>query len=98
MSVPVQGRCGEIPTRDAVAEVDTLDAAADDAGVAFELGGLIHIDAGADIEVASLAFPIRIKLDVGFAHSITAGKSGVGGANLVITRRVSGVAHHSYDA
>ena len=76
---------------DAVAEVETLDAAADDVGVAFELGELTTIDAGADIEVASLASPIRIESDVAVADSITAGKPGVGGANLVIARRVSGV-------
>ena len=45
---PIRG----IPIKDAVAEVDTLDAVADDAGVAFELGELTTIDAGADIEVA----------------------------------------------
>ena len=72
---------------DAVAEVETLDAAADDVGVAFELGGLTTIDAVADIEVALLASPIRIESDV----AVATGKSGVGGANLFIARRVSGV-------
>ena len=91
MNVPVHGRSAGIPTRDAVAEVGILDAAADDAGVALSLGGLTDIDAGADIEVASLASPIRIELDVAVADSITTGKSGVGGANFVFVRRVSGV-------
>ena len=52
INVPLHGRSGGIPTMDAVAEVDTLDAAADDAGVTFELGELTTIDAGADTEVA----------------------------------------------
>ena len=90
-NTPVHGRSGGIPTKDAVAEVETLDAAADDLGVAFELGELTTIDAGADIEVASLASPIRIESDVAVADSITTGKSGVGVANLVIAHRVSGV-------
>ena len=91
INVPLHGRSGGIPTNDAVAHVDTLDAAADVAGVAFEHGGLTDIEAEADIEVTSLLFPIRIELDVAVADSFTTGKSGFGSANLVIARRVYGV-------
>ena len=85
--LPIRGTS----TKDAVAEVDMLDAAADDTSIAFELGELTKIDARADIEVASLASPISIEFDVAVADSITTGKSGVGGANLFIARKVSGV-------
>ena len=37
---------------DVFAEVDNVDDGADDAGVAFELGGLTDIETCADIEVA----------------------------------------------
>ena len=89
MNVPVHGRSGGITTKYVIAKVGKLDAAAKDAGVAFELGGLTDIDAGADIEVPSLASPTRIAIEVAVADP--ADGSSVAGANLTIARSISGV-------